>query len=149
MPKPYRGGCRCGAVRYEIDAEPLFAGYCQCLDCQHETGGGHTSFMGFPSGALDMTGTLRFHEVIADPGSPIRRGFCPACGSPILGAPDEAYGVVVIRVGSLDDPSIFAPQFICYASRGHAWDFIDPALPRFPKLPPEAGDEERPAPPEG
>lgn len=143
MAKPYRGGCRCDAVRYEIDAEPLFAGHCQCRDCQYETGGGHTSFMGFPSDAVSLSGTLRFHEVTAESGKPIRRGFCPACGSPILGAPDPLYGVTVIRVGSLDDPSVFAPQFICFAGGGHGWDGLDPALPRFAALPPDP-DEGRP-----
>ena len=48
MPTTYRGGCRCGAIRYEIAAaEPMLGGQCQCLDCQRETGGGHASFMPF------------------------------------------------------------------------------------------------------
>jgi hypothetical protein len=33
MPTTYRGGCLCGAIRYEITAEPMMAGHCQCLDC--------------------------------------------------------------------------------------------------------------------
>ena len=44
-------------------------------------------------------------------------------------------GVTMISAGSLDDPSVFKPQFVCYTSRGHAWDFIDPALPSFPEMP--------------
>ena len=102
----------------------------------------YTSFMGFPSNAIELTGTLRFYETIADSGSSIRRGFCPTCGSPILGLPDDRFGALIIRVGSLDDPSVFRSQFVCYASRGHAWDVLDPALPRFSALPPEAGEGE-------
>jgi hypothetical protein len=137
MPKPYRGGCLCGAVRYQIDAEPALAGYCQCRDCQRETGGGHTCFVGFPVPSVAVTGTLRFHEVIADSGRGIRRGFCPTCGSPVLGAPDEAFGLLMIRAGSLDDPAIFRPQLVCYASRAQPWDVLDPALPRYAELPPD------------
>jgi hypothetical protein len=63
VPTTYRGGCLCGAIRYEIVAEPMIAGQCQCLGCQHETGGGHTSFVVFPAEAVKLTGTLRFYEV--------------------------------------------------------------------------------------
>ena len=30
----YTGGCACGAIHYEIAAEPAMAGICQCRDCQ-------------------------------------------------------------------------------------------------------------------
>ncbi len=141
MPMPYRGGCRCGAVRYEINAEPLFAGHCQCLDCQYETGGGHTSLMGFPAEAVAMTGALRSFAVTADSGERIRRGFCPTCGSPVTGMPGGHPSVMTIRVGSLDDPSVFQPHFVCYTSRGRPWDFLDPTLPKFPALPREHAEE--------
>ena len=29
--------CACGAIRYEIAAEPVMAGHCQCRDCQPAT----------------------------------------------------------------------------------------------------------------
>ena len=32
MDKPYTGGCACGAIRYSIASEPLFANHCQPLD---------------------------------------------------------------------------------------------------------------------
>ena len=136
MPTTYRGGCLCGAIRYEIAAEPMFAGQCQCLDCQHESGGGHTSFLGFPTDAVSLTGTPRFYEAKADSGSMVRRGFCPTCGSPVIGASTGMPGLTTISAGSLDDPGVFAPQFVCYTLRGHAWDRVDPALPSFTKMPP-------------
>jgi hypothetical protein len=82
MSTTYQGGCLCGAIRYEIAAEPMLAGHCQCHDCQHQTGGGHASFMAVPADALKLTGALRFYESTADSGNTIRRGFCPTCGSP-------------------------------------------------------------------
>jgi len=136
MPRTFRGGCLCGAIRYETAGEPMFGGQCQCLDCQHETGGGHANFMAFPAEAVNLTGTPRFHEVKSESGNTVRRGFCPTCGSPVVAATSGLRGVTTISAGSLDDPSVFKPQFFCYTSRWHAWDRVDPALPSFPKMPP-------------
>jgi hypothetical protein len=145
MPTTYRGGCQCGAIRYEITAEPMFGGHCQCLDCQHESGGGHTSFMAFPADAVKLTGTPRFYEAKADSGNLVRRGFCPTCGSSVIGATSGMPHMTTISAGSLDDPGLFEPGFVVYTSRGHAWDLVDPALPSFPKMPPMPADAEPPA----
>ena len=142
MSKAHRGGCRCGAIRYEIAAEPTFAGQCQCLDCQHETGGGHASFLAFPAGEVKLTGTPRFYEVKAESGNTVRRSFCPTCGSSVVSPTSGLPDITMVSAGNLEDPSIFKPQFVCYTSHGHAWDLIDPALPSFPKMPPMPGDAE-------
>jgi hypothetical protein len=135
----FRGGCMCHAIRYEIVAQPMFGGHCQCLDCQHESGGGHTSFMAFPSDAVRLTGTPRFYEMKADSGNTVRRGFCPSCGAPVMGATSGLPDITTISAGSLDDPSVFKPEFVCYTSRGHAWDLVDSALPSFATMPDDAG----------
>jgi hypothetical protein len=140
----FRGGCACRAIRYEIAAKAMFGGQCQCLDCQHETGGGHASFMAFPADAVKLTGRPRFYESKADSGNTIRRGFCPTCGSPVVAATSGLPGVTTVSAGSLDDPSVFKPEFVCYTSRGHAWDLVDPAVPSFSRMPPMPGDPKQP-----
>lgn len=110
-----------------------------------ETGGGHTNVMAFPAEALKVTGTLRFHEVKTDSGNVMRRGFFPTCGSPVLGTTSGLPDVTAISTGSLDDPSVFKPQFVCYTSRDHAWDLADAAVPSFPKMPPTPSAAEPPA----
>ena len=49
MSETFTGGCACGAIRYEISAEPLFMNDCQCRDCQRRSGTGHGSYLTFPS----------------------------------------------------------------------------------------------------
>src|SRR6266849_4174413 len=41
-----------------------------------------------------------------------------------------------VHAASLDDPSRYKPQMVTYRVRGYAWDDIDPALPKFDKMPP-------------
>ena len=46
------GGCRCGAVRYSIEAEPIAARHCWCRDCQYIGAGLGTVNVFFPSEAV-------------------------------------------------------------------------------------------------
>lgn len=48
MSEAYSGGCACGAIRYEIPAEPMVMHDCQCRDCQRRSGTGHGSYLTFP-----------------------------------------------------------------------------------------------------
>jgi len=34
-----KGGCACGAIRYELTADPMIVHACHCRDCQRITGG--------------------------------------------------------------------------------------------------------------
>ena len=84
MSDAYTGGCACGAIRYEISAEPLLANHCQCLDCQHKSGTGHGSYLTFPSrNAVRLSGEAKHWDMVGDSGNVKSRGFCPACGSPV------------------------------------------------------------------
>jgi hypothetical protein len=44
--------------------------------------------------------------------------------------------MVSLYVGSLDDPSVFSPRIIVFASKRHEWDRLAAALPEFETLPP-------------
>lgn len=136
MAKTLKGGCSCGAIRYEVTADPMMTGHCQCTNCQKDTGTGHASLMMFPKAAIKMTGTTQEHQRKADSGNTVTRGFCPTCGSPIYGKTTGMPDGMAIHVGSLDDPGAFAPQFVVYTASGRGWDKLDPALPTFERMPP-------------
>jgi hypothetical protein len=132
---PITGGCVCGAVRYESSAEPMFSGICCCRNCQYMTGTGQTPVLAVPNAAFRVTkGTPRHHEVTGDSGKPVRHSFCGDCGSPLFGQPAAA-PFTGIKVGSLDDPSIFKPGVAIYTELAHSWVQL-PDVPKFPKMPP-------------
>ena len=134
----YTGGCTCGAARYEITAEPVRSFQCQCRDCQRDTGAGHASVAVFPRAAMRVTGAAVENLRIADSGAEKRKGFCRNCGSPLYNKPQNVPDLIGVYVGTLDDPSGFKPQMVMFASHGHNWDHLDPALPKVPRMRPQS-----------
>ena len=130
------GGCLCGAVRYEIDGEPIFAGHCHCTDCQKATGTGHASVTCLPKSAMRITGETRGYRVPGDSGLGYTRQFCPTCGSLVFGEAEGMPGMMMVTAGTLDDPSLYQPQMVIFARSRPAWDRIDSGLPEFQTMPP-------------
>ena len=42
----------------------------------------------------------------------------------------------MVQVGSLDDPGAVSPENVIYIKDAVAWDFFDPALPKFEAMRP-------------
>lgn len=136
MTVPFTGGCLCGAVRYRGTAEPVMAGHCHCRDCQKSTGGAMASLLAVPADSLAITGKPKYFSVKGESGQSVDRGFCPDCGTPLISKAGALPGVVFIKAGTLDDPSWYKPTFDIFTSSAQPWDHMDPALPKFPKMPP-------------
>ncbi len=136
MATPFKGGCICGAVRYECTAEPIMTGLCHCRDCQRATGGAFAPALAVPKSALKITGQVKYYDVKGDSGNTSSRGFCPNCGAPLFGRPGFAADIMTIMAGSLDDPSWYKPSMDIYTASAQPWDHMKPDLPKFPKMPP-------------
>lgn len=130
------GGCLCGAVRYETNAEPAFSGHCYCTDCQKHVGGGHATVAGVPDASLKVTGSTRSYSKPGDSGQPVERTFCPNCGTTLFTRPKAMAGMTMLRAGTLDDPSKILPGMSIYTSRAQSWDPPNPGLPGFAQMPP-------------
>lgn len=140
MNEPYAGGCACGAIRYEIADSPLVEGDCQCRDCQRKSGTGHGSYLTFPNRQhVTLTGQAAHWDITADSGAVKTRGFCPTCGSPVYLTFAAMPQLFTVHAASLDDPGRYRPQMVLYTLRGYPWDRLDPALPKFDRMPPAPG----------
>jgi len=133
--KRYTGGCLCGALRYEAEGEPLFAGHCYCGDCQKASGSGFIPFMGFASSALHITGAAKpFTSKAANGGDAVRNS-CPICSSLVFGGELGKSDSFTIYAGSLDDPSSFHPTVAIFARSSPPWAVIPPGLKIFDRMP--------------
>ena len=135
----HHAGCLCGAVRIEIAAEPMAARMCWCRVCQYLGGGSATVNVCFPAEKVRTTGPVSWHERVADSGTPMRRGFCPECGTPLFSVAETRPHLVFVRAGALDDPNLIAPEAIIWTSAAPEWACLDPAVPQYPaQIPPVA-----------
>lgn len=129
------GRCRCGEIRFTISGQPKFQVHCQCTDCQRTTGSGHAAIMIFNMADFVLDGESATFSYVSDDGNTVTHHFCRDCGAPLFNRNSQYDKAVYVMVGSLDDPSVFAPQRIVYASSGQAWDVMDPELPGFEGMP--------------
>jgi hypothetical protein len=115
-----RGGCLCGAVRYEAVGEPLYSGFCYCGDCRKASGAGAVPFMGYRKEAFRVSGETKQARKALRSGRTSVRNFCPACGSLLFGGEHRVSAQHTIYAGTLDDPSAFHPtQAINMSERPH------------------------------
>jgi hypothetical protein len=92
-----------------------------------------------PKAAVAVTGEVTTYERLADSGNLVSRAFCPRCGAPVFSTNSGATDFLFLRVSSMDDPHVFRPQMIVYASRAPSWARLDERLTTFPGMaPPEA-----------
>jgi hypothetical protein len=56
-----------------------------------------------------------------------------SCGARLFGKPSAE--IMGIMAGSLDDSSWFRPQADIYTASAQPWDYMNPDLPKFPRLP--------------
>lgn len=130
-----KGGCYCGAVRYEIKAKPVFKAQCHCRACQSFSGGGANIFMAVPRQGFAYTeGEIQSYRKDA-PDAVASREFCPDCGVQLVSRRD-GLDLVMVKVGTLDDPAAFkGPKAAIYTAEKQGFHFIPDALPSFEGFP--------------
>jgi hypothetical protein len=102
---PLRGGCGCGAVRFEVRAPFISARYCHCHRCQHRTGHSCSASARITRADLAITsGADRIR--LWEPHGGMPKAYCVDCGNHLFaGALDHDF--VAVRLGAIDgDPGI-------------------------------------------
>ncbi|WP_235962623.1 GFA family protein [Jannaschia marina] len=113
-----RGGCLCGAVRFEtrFAMGPVTA--CHCGQCRRQTGS-YAAATPVPWDAIELNGEPRWYRS-SETG---RRGFCGTCGSYLFW--EEGDGLAYVMAGALDgETGLSMDAHIFYADRG---DYVRPA----------------------
>jgi hypothetical protein len=129
------GGCYCGAVRYKAGGDPLFAGQCHCRECQYITGGNPNVMMAMSETEFSFTKGEPKTFARDDLEKPVSRMFCENCGTAIGTLSQALPGAVIIKVGTMDDPSVFKPQMAIFTVDSQDFHHIPEGLPAFERTP--------------
>ena len=129
------GGCLCGKVRYSGEAEPIFVGVCHCTNCQKSSGTAFNAVIAVPKPTVTLTGVVSTYEGRGDTGNAVYKMFCPECGSPVAEEAAIMADVVMIPVGTLDDPSTAKPAMQIYCDSAQPWALLEGEIQRFAKMP--------------
>jgi hypothetical protein len=128
-----RGGCGCGAVRFEITEPLVSANYCHCTRCQHRTGTAASANGATAPGSFRITegeDAVRAWK----PEGGAEKCFCGECGSALFSRSPGNPERIGVRLGAIEgDPGVRPSfhQFVAYAA---PWEPIpDDDLPRYPE----------------
>jgi hypothetical protein len=130
------GGCYCKAVRYKAEGEPTFKGQCHCRECQYITGGHPNVIMAMPESGFTYTKGKPKAFKRKDLDNPVTREFCPECGTHLVTKSPALKGAVLVKIGTLDDPSIFGgPQMVIFTMDKQSFHHVPTGVPAFERVP--------------
>jgi hypothetical protein len=121
MGRDCKGGCQCGAVRYEVVGRPAFIYACHCTLCQRQSGSAFGMTVVFQDAKIEIAGVQPTHFVRPGLGRSMRCYFCPECGSRIYHQwfnGDGDFPFLNLKPGTLDDTSWLKPG--CHMWTQHA-----------------------------
>jgi hypothetical protein len=129
------GGCYCGQVRFVAEGEPMMKAQCHCRECRFFTGGGPNYVIGMPKAGFSYVKGEPARYARADLELPASREFCANCGTP-LGTQAAGFPGMIIKVGVLDDPSVFeGPQVAVNLIDKLPFHHIPEGVPTFERFP--------------
>jgi hypothetical protein len=130
------GGCHCGAITVEGEADPERTQICHCTDCQTGTGSAFRVSIPVAGAAFRMTGQPSLYlKTTADSGRPRIQAFCGTCGSPIYSTtPGEGVQPsYTVRVGILRQRDQLVPRRQNWFRSARAWVTELGSVPRNDK----------------
>ena len=98
------GKCRCGAVRYDVSDEFVYAANCHCSECRAATGSAFKAFARIAREKLTVTKGLGELAVVGEEGLNDTR--CRTCGSFLFSVVNDGQFVHVSLRSLVDTPTL-------------------------------------------
>jgi hypothetical protein len=127
------GGCRCGAVRYELALDRLPPVYCcHCRDCQTWTGSAFSQQVVVREEVFALTAGEPVDYRITNPsGFVSRQRICGVCHARLYNTNSARPGLAVIRAGTLDASDRLTPALHIWVKRKQPWIVLPAEVPAF------------------
>lgn len=124
-----KGGCYCGAIRYEAEGPPSLETNCHCADCRGVTGAPFVAWFTVPASGFRWIAGEPIHFQSSDRAT---RSFCGRCGTALMFRSKKSPGEVDITTCSLDDPEAVPPKSHTWTRSRLSWIRLADRLPAYP-----------------
>ena len=131
----FEGGCYCGQVRYAAEGDPIFRLQCHCRECQYISGGSPNVSIVMPQAGFRYTKGTPKQFTRSDLPNPVTREFCATCGTHLVSLTPNVPGGVIIKVGTMDDPSVFEPDIAIFTVDKQPFHALPEGKPAFERVP--------------
>lgn len=131
------GGCHCGYITYEAEADPADTVICHCTDCQILSGSAFRAVILTQEGTFKLrSGELKIFEKTGDSGTVRQQSFCPECGTPVFSTTvGEGRKVHSIRLGTVRQRDQLTPKVQLWARSAQYWVNDIGVIPRIETQP--------------
>ena len=132
----YKGGCLCGAIRFEITGGIRNIIYCHCSRCRKAQGSAFAT-----NGIVEskdfkiLSGEKELTGFGSSPGQ--TKYFCRHCGSPILSKSVTKPEQVRVRLGTIESDIKERPAAHIFVSSKANWEDIYGDLPQYDAYEPD------------
>ena len=126
------GGCQCGAVRYEVNGEPIVVALCHCTMCRRANAAPAVAWSIYSQDQVVFTHAQPKTYQSSSVG---QRGFCAECGTQVCFTADYIPGLIDLTVGSFDAPESLLPSLHYWNCRRLPWVSFADKLPRHAEFP--------------
>ncbi|GMK57938.1 hypothetical protein CspeluHIS016_0407720 [Cutaneotrichosporon spelunceum] len=122
------GRCNCDAIEYELNDDVHQALICYCKACQRSSSSHSLSF----NTDIDRIRVTRgepkaWDSTVSGSGKPVRRVFCPECGTNLWTEPSTFEGKAFVKVGTLDNPGNGKVELVAEVFCDHAFRPFEPS----------------------
>ena len=135
------GGCHCGNITFEAQADPEKAVIYHCTDCQKMSGAPFNAVIEVPESDFKLTsGTLTMYVKTAESGNQRAQMFCPDCGSRIYATsvedpPGGGPKILGVRLGSVNQREQVTPRRQIWHRSAQPWLSEIADIPSFDTTP--------------
>ena len=131
------GGCHCGYIAYEAEAEPAKAMICHCTDCQILSGSAFRTVLLTQEASFKLrTGKLKIYVKTGESGTARPQAFCPKCGTPIYSTTiGKGPKVHSLRLGTVRQRDQFVPKLQLWCRSAQRWVTDIGSVPQIEKQP--------------
>ena len=133
----HTGKCYCGEINFEFDTPVHSQILCHCRECRYLSGGEPNASIITSENKFRITKGKMKTFSRNDLDTPRIRYFCANCGTHICVKSPPRPGMLVLKVGTLDNHSWFSPQSAIYCIDKQPFHIIPKDIPIFETIPPQ------------